>query len=107
VLFRSIKGFDDGFFLHVEDLDICYRFREEGGEIYFAPDIRITHVGGTSDVPSLFIERCKAKSFSYYFRRNFMDRVPLPVLWLLDAAIWGRYGLIVAKTKFLLSKKKA
>lgn len=104
--FDRINGFDEGFFLHVEDLDICYRFREAGGEIYFAPDLRITHVGGTSDAPSLFIERCKAESFSYYFRRNFMTKTPMPFLWLLDAAIWGRYGLIVAKTKLLPRKKK-
>ena len=69
------------------------RFREAGGEIYFAPDIRVTHIGGTSQAPSVFIERHKARGFVRYFHKNFKDRYPLPFLWLLDLAIWTRFGI--------------
>jgi N-acetylglucosaminyl-diphospho-decaprenol L-rhamnosyltransferase len=88
--FWRINGFDEGYFLHVEDLDICLRFRRAGGEIYFAPDVPVTHIGGTSDATKAFIEKHKARGFVRYFHKNFGPEYPLPFLWLLDAAIWAR-----------------
>ena len=66
-----IGGFDEGYFLHVEDLDLCLRFRRGGGEILFAPDVVVRHLGGTSAAPKATVERHKARSFRRYFRRNF------------------------------------
>ncbi len=88
-----IHGFDESYFLHVEDLDFCWRFHAAGGTILFAPDIPVTHLGGTSRASSDFIERCKAKSFSLYFHNNFKQKTSLTLLWCLDLAIWGRYLL--------------
>ena len=91
--FDLIGGFDEGYFLHVEDLDFCWRFRRTKGEIYFAPDVAVTHIGGTSEVASDFIERHKAKGFVRYFHRNFRAGCPVIFLWALDIAIWMRYLL--------------
>jgi GT2 family glycosyltransferase len=93
--FWHIDGFDEGYFLHVEDLDLCLRFTRAGGTIYFAPYIVVTHVGGTSHTTSAFIEKNKALGFSRYFHRNFAD-YPVVALWLLDLAIWGRTFLKLA-----------
>jgi GT2 family glycosyltransferase len=90
--FLRIGGFDEGYFLHVEDLDLCLRFRRAGGEILFAPDVVVRHVGGTSDAPEAAVERHKARSFRRYFRQNFPD-LPRPVLWALEAAIAAQLGL--------------
>lgn len=95
--FWGVNGFDEGYFLHVEDLDLCFRFRRAGGEIYFAPDIVVTHQGGTSDATSAFIEKNKARGFMRYFRQNFAGQYPKPLFWLLDIAIWTRAGLKLAK----------
>ena len=97
--FWKIDGFDEGYFLHVEDLDICLRFRRTGGEIYFAPDVPVTHIGGTSDVTKAFIEKHKARGFIRYFHKNFASQYPLPFLWLLDAAVWARTWLKIGLSK--------
>ncbi len=86
----EINGFDEGYFLHVEDLDLCLRFSRAGGTIYFVPDIVVTHIGGTSKTTSEFLERHKAAGFRRYFHENFNHDYPQPVLWLLDAAIMMR-----------------
>jgi len=91
--FDLIEGFDEGYFLHVEDLDLCFRFRKAGGEIYFAPDVTIIHIGGTSETSSAFIERHKRRGFIRYFHKNFKGESPLILLWGLDLAIWMRYVL--------------
>ncbi len=88
--FFRIDGFDEGYFLHVEDMDLCLRFRRAGGEILFAPDIPVTHIGATSNAPSWFIEKHKARGFVRYFHKNFGGNYPLPLLWLVDAAAWVR-----------------
>ena len=91
--FDGIGGFDEGYFLHVEDLDICFRFRKNGGEIYFAPDVVVTHIGGTSEATSAFVERHKARGFVRYFHTHFRQSHPLILLWCLDIAVWMRYLL--------------
>ncbi|MBV8061040.1 MAG: glycosyltransferase family 2 protein, partial [Alphaproteobacteria bacterium] len=93
----GINGFDEGYFLHVEDLDFCLRFARNGGITYFAPDVVVTHIGGTSGhAPNAFIEKSKAQGFVRYFHRNFGGHYPAPFLWLLDLAIWGRAYLKIA-----------
>ena len=88
--FWRIDGFDEGYFLHVEDLDICLRFRRAGGEIYFVPDVVVTHVGGTSKATKAFIEKHKARGFIRYFHTHFAAEYRPPLLWVLDAAVWAR-----------------
>lgn len=91
--FWRINGFDEGYFLHVEDLDLCLRFRRSGGEIYFAPDVLVIHIGGTSKATKAFIEKHKARGFVRYFHKNFSRDYPKPLLWPLYAAIWLRTWL--------------
>jgi hypothetical protein len=94
--FWRIKGFDEAYFLHVEDMDFCLRFRRAEGEIYFIPDIVVTHIGGTSKVTSAFLEKQKARGFMRYFHENWGHAYPQPVLWILDAAILARMALKIA-----------
>ncbi|GJL96793.1 MAG: glycosyl transferase [Hyphobacterium sp.] len=61
--FRTLGGFDDGYFLHVEDIDICRR----AATVLFVPDAIIHHAGGTSRTSRFFVEFEKAKSFLRYF----------------------------------------
>jgi len=93
--FSLLRGFDENFFLHVEDLDLCWRFRQAGGEIYFDPALIVRHMGGTSNVTSLFIEKNKARGFVQYFEKNFGPTTPGFIMLALKAAIWLRYGLKV------------
>jgi GT2 family glycosyltransferase len=95
--FWAIDGFDEGYFLHVEDLDLCWRFRRAGGQIYFTPDVVVTHIGSTSNATKAFIEKHKARGFSRYFHKNFGATYPAALLALLDgliwAHLWGKLGI--------------
>lgn len=87
--FWKIGGFDEDYFLHVDDLDLCLRFRRAGGEIYFIPDITVTHIGGTSGVTLAFVEKHKARGFVRYFHKNFAREHSGFSLWLMSMAAWG------------------
>lgn len=69
--FRTMGGFDERYFLHVDDMDYCLQVEKSGGKVIWIPNIMATHYGGTSGVNSLFVEWHKARSFAKYFNKNF------------------------------------
>jgi len=76
--FASIGGFDAGYFLHVEDIDICRRVEEAGGQVWFMPGPHGTHHRSSSDVSGAVVAQHKARGFGRYFRkfaRSWWDRV--------------------------------
>lgn len=67
--FAQIGGFDEDYFLHVEDIDLCRRAREAGGQVWYNPAAAALHFGATSDAPSKTVARHKADSLARYFRK--------------------------------------
>lgn len=47
-LFASIGGFDERYFMFVEDVDYCWRVLLAGYEVAVVPDALVRHVGGAS-----------------------------------------------------------
>jgi len=45
-VFHEIGGFDEFFFAHMEEIDLCWRLQLAGYHIYVCPRARIFHVGG-------------------------------------------------------------
>ena len=67
--FRKLGGFDETYFLHVEDVDLCRRVVEAGGSVIYQPLAGALHYGSTSKVPSSVVHAHKAKSLARYFRK--------------------------------------
>ncbi|MBI1360850.1 MAG: glycosyltransferase [Alphaproteobacteria bacterium] len=67
--FDRLGGFDENYFLHVEDLDLCRRAEADGGSVIYTPLASALHHGATSDAPSVTIERHKAAGLARYFRK--------------------------------------
>ncbi|MBL8536997.1 MAG: glycosyltransferase family 2 protein [Hyphomonadaceae bacterium] len=67
--FEALGGFDEGYFLHVEDIDLCRRAEMRGWPVLFAPGPHGVHKRSTSDVGSAFIRRHKMHSFARYFEK--------------------------------------
>jgi N-acetylglucosaminyl-diphospho-decaprenol L-rhamnosyltransferase len=40
--------FDEGYFMYVEDVDLCTRLRRAGWEVRFSPELEVVHIGGVS-----------------------------------------------------------
>lgn len=47
-LYKRYKGFDDDFFAHMEEIDLCWRWKRAGYKIMYVPESRVYHVGGGS-----------------------------------------------------------
>jgi N-acetylglucosaminyl-diphospho-decaprenol L-rhamnosyltransferase len=45
---QEVGGFDDTFFMYMEDVDLCWRARARGWGVAYEPSGRVTHVQGVS-----------------------------------------------------------
>ena len=52
---------DEEFFLFSEETDWCYRFREAGWEVWFAPEAEFVHVGGAAHGGRMYRENLRGQ----------------------------------------------
>jgi GT2 family glycosyltransferase len=80
--FERLGGFDEGFFLHVEDIDLCWRARQAGGQVLFQPAAQVIHLGHTSLEHPVKVEFHKGVGLSRYFikRADTIQRYVIAVL---------------------------
>lgn len=91
-LFECVGGFDQGYRLHAEDLDLCRRARAEGALVACANDVRVVHVRGVSSRSRpLFVEWHKHRGFWRYFVKFEAARCGPLVRAAVFAMIWGRF----------------
>ncbi|MGM9753907.1 MAG: glycosyltransferase family 2 protein [Candidatus Cryptobacteroides sp.] len=45
-LWEALGGFDDSFFAHMEEIDLCWRAQALGSEVWTVPDALVWHLGG-------------------------------------------------------------
>jgi len=91
----EVGPLDEGYFLHCEDLDWCRRFRMAGWRVLFVPDVSVTHDKGTSgrDRPVRVLWHMHRGMVRYY-RKFFRARYPAPLLILVVAGVWMRFGVL-------------
>ena len=79
--FEALDGFDEGYFLHVEDIDLCWRARQAGGQVLFQPKAQVVHLGHTSLEHPVKVEFHKGVGLSRYFikRADTLGRYALAV----------------------------
>jgi GT2 family glycosyltransferase len=94
-VFERVGGFDEGYFLHCEDLDLCRRLRDAGWSVVCASGLRVTHSkGGSSRQRPLFVAWHKHRGMWRWFTkfdpaaRNPLLRV---VVWCGN---WLHFGLL-------------
>lgn len=47
-VFNELGGFDDGYFMYMEDVDMGYRLGKLRYKVLYVPEVSITHIGGES-----------------------------------------------------------
>ena len=93
---EDVGLWDEGYFLHCEDLDWCMRFRQKGWKILFVPDARISHaLGACSRSRRVFVEWHKHKGMLRFYRKFFRHQYPGVLMGLVVAGVWLRFGLAV------------
>lgn len=100
---NAVGHWDEGYFLHCEDLDFSMILRRKGWKIMFVPDARIVHdKGGCSRSRPIFVEWHKHKGMMRFYRKFFRHQYPGPLMWLVALGIWLRFGLLASHHSALL-----
>jgi hypothetical protein len=47
-LLKDLNGFDESFFMYGEDVDLCFRIKQNGYRIFYKAESKIYHYGGAS-----------------------------------------------------------
>lgn len=70
-LLEQIGGFDEGFFMYSEELDLCWRAREAGWSTVYLPAAQVVHYEGKSSEQVVAVRHIRFQiSKLRYFRKH-------------------------------------
>ncbi len=105
---EDIGVWDEGYFLHCEDLDWCQRFMEGGWMIMFVPDAVLVHeLGWCSRDRKIMVEWHKHKGMTRFYKKFFWHRYPSVLTLLIISAIWLRFALLMTGLQLKRMLKKS
>ena len=95
--FEAVGGFDEGYFLYGEDVDLCRRLRREGGGIWYLPVGPVRHyTGGSRRTPEPAAVAASHRSAVRYARRWHGAVAAAVVHTVSRSSLWGRRLLFTA-----------
>ena len=103
-LFEQLGGFDERFFMYVEDTDLCKRFHDVGKQVVYLGDIDVIHHWGAST--RLHPWRMSFEhhlSIRKYFMKHYANRRLANSLLTLQLAV--NYLLVAVKMLFVPSAR--
>jgi GT2 family glycosyltransferase len=103
-LFEQLGGFDERFFMYVEDTDLCKRFHDVGKQVIYLGDVSVVHYWGAST--RLHPWRMKLEhhlSIRKYFLKHYANRRLANFLLTLQLAV--NYLLVAVKMLFVPSAR--
>ena len=81
-----IGGLDEQIFMYFEDNDWCLRMRSAGWQVYYVPQVEITHLGGQSVAQNPAVRSAYYRSLEYFYKKHYgwpervLLRALLPIL---------------------------
>ena len=92
--FERLQGFDEGYFLHCEDLDLCRRARDAGYRVLLAGGVRVRHgKGGSSAHRPVFVSWHKHRGMWRWFRKFDPAARGLSTRVLVWCGVWLHFAL--------------
>jgi N-acetylglucosaminyl-diphospho-decaprenol L-rhamnosyltransferase len=102
-VFHLIAGFDSGYRLHVEDLDLARRVRQAGYDVMVDNRIQLVHIKGTSSrARPVWVEWQKHCSIWRYFKKYEASSIADWLVFVLWVCVWLHF-LYAAPRNLILS----
>jgi GT2 family glycosyltransferase len=82
----EIGYFDESFFMYSEEEDLCFRIKQNGGLVWYNPDVSIIHFGGQSTQNNMYSSVVNANKSRFYFIRKHHKigyRIIFSLFWIL------------------------
>ena len=76
--FFDVGGFDENFFAHMEEIDLCWRLKNLGKNIFYTSDSTVFHVGGgTLNYNSPKKTYLNYRNNLWMIHKNYKGKIPL------------------------------
>ena len=95
--FEAVGGFDEGYFMYVEDLDLCWRLRRAGWRVLFEPAASVVHHQGLSTAAHPYRMLVAHHRSTFRFARKCFVGVRSAFLVPVAAGLVVRFGLASAR----------
>lgn len=93
-VFEALGGFDEGYVLHCEDLDLCRRALQAGHRVGIANRVRVVHHKGTSSrARPVWVEWQKHRGMLRYFKKFDAECSPLWLRVAVRLGVWLRFPI--------------
>jgi N-acetylglucosaminyl-diphospho-decaprenol L-rhamnosyltransferase len=100
VAFETVHGFDEGYFMFSEDLDLCERLGRAGWLSVYVPSAVVSHVGGHSwrRAPARMLYHHHRSTYRYLARRyRGPAYLPLRVILFVGLAVRFALSLVIRR----------
>ena len=94
---EEVGGFDEGYFMYVEDVDLCWRMREAGWRVVYLPggDV-LHHVGMSSRAATTRMLFHHHRSMLRFHRKTYRGPARRSVNALVALGVIARFALIIS-----------
>lgn len=90
-IFDKVGGYDDRYFMYYEDIDLCYRLKQNNFKIIWAKNLKIWHHEGGAEPLKFRTKQRYYKSQRQYIAK-FHSKLWLPVFFILhQILLWKLY----------------
>jgi GT2 family glycosyltransferase len=94
-LFLELGGFDERFFMYYEDVDLCERLVQHGGEVVLDERWQVRHIGGHSSAQSETAVLIRTyDSGRYFFQKHYGTTRYYDLVWRTDTALRLAWALL-------------
>ena len=100
--------FDEGFWMYMEDLDLCYRLAQADWVTWYEPDVTVMHVKAGTSGPLRSVRLNQAFHYGMYrfYRKHYAaDHNPLFNLFIY-AGILAKLAVTVARTELRRARRR-
>ncbi len=98
---EEVKWWDEDYFFNGEDLDFCFKLRENNWKIYYVPDVSILHYNGVSGgtkkdtqhittatlATKQFVTKHRYEAMKIFYNKHYKKKYPQIITWLVMSGI--------------------
>ncbi len=96
---EEIGLFDEGYWMFMEDLDLCYRCRQAGYVVWYEPSATVVHVkhGSHGDIRSPKLDYAFHYGMHRFYRLHYAPQRSALVNAAVYGGIWSKFALAVPR----------
>lgn len=100
---------DERYWMYMEDLDWCYRFRERGWPVLYWPEVEVMHVkaGSSGRVRRWRVNYAFHRGMWLFYRTHYAPTRPFLVTSLVWLGVWSKLAVSASRNALRVSRHQA